>query len=49
MKHAATIEYEKPNVELYRFEGAIRMDSMNGEAVPINLEQTLWRACIGYL
>jgi len=36
-----TIEYERPNVELYNFEGVFELPG--GNVVPLNLDQTLWR------
>jgi hypothetical protein len=40
---AAQVKYERPNPELYNFEGALIVNQNEEEAIPLNLEQTLWR------
>jgi magnesium-transporting ATPase (P-type) len=41
----AQVKYERPNPELYNFEGALIVNQNEEEAIPLNLEQTLWRGC----
>lgn len=41
----ARVKYERPNPELYNFEGALIVGDDEDQAIPLNLEQTLWRGC----
>lgn len=41
----AQVKYERPNPELYNFEGALIINDHEDDAIPLNLEQTLWRGC----
>ncbi len=42
----AVIRYERPNPELYSFQGALIINGNEEDAIPLNLEQTLWRVPI---